>query len=125
MKKFLTWVSLAVFLVAGVYASVTLAAMPRSYDGRQMESSVYELLHEADKGESGAFAQETPKADGAAAAIVQENLKSARALNDVASVVYDFRGYDTMGEAFILVTSVAGILVILFNKKEEKEDVQT
>ena len=32
MKKFLTWVCLAVFLVAGVYACVTLAAMPRSME---------------------------------------------------------------------------------------------
>ena len=123
MKKFLTWLSLAVLLIAGVYASVTLAAMPRSYDGRQMESSAYELLQEAQKGESRP-GEDAPKADGAAAAIVQENLKSARALNDVSAVVFDFRGYDTMGEAFILVTSVAGILVILFNKKEKKEDEQ-
>ena len=40
------------------------------------------------------------------------------------SIVFDFRGYDTMGEAFILITAVAGTMVILFNKKEKKEDEQ-
>ena len=37
------------------------------------------------------------------------------------SIVFDFRGYDTMGEAFILITAVAGTMVILFNKKEDKK----
>ena len=33
MKKFLTWVSLAVIFVAGIYACVIIAAMSRIYDG--------------------------------------------------------------------------------------------
>ena len=61
-------------------------------------------------------------ADGAAAAIVQQNLAKTHAVNDVTSIVFDFRGYDTMGEAFILITAVAGSAVILFTKKEKKED---
>jgi multisubunit Na+/H+ antiporter MnhB subunit len=64
-------------------------------------------------------------ADGAAAAIVQQNLENTHAVNDVTSIVFDFRGYDTMGEAFILITAVSGATVILFNKavkKEEKQD---
>ena len=40
-------------------------------------------------------------------------------MNDVTSIVFDFRGYDTMGEAFILITAVAGAVVILYNKKKE------
>ena len=115
MKKFLTWVCLAVILVAGVYASVTLAAMPRTYDGQNATVPVYEL-------QQNPSAYDDSTADGAAAAIVQENLDKAHAVNDVTSVVFDFRGYDTMGEAFILITAVAGSMVILFNKKEEKED---
>ena len=115
MKKFLTWLSLAVFLIAGVYASVTLAAMPRTYDGQNATVPVYEL-------QQNPSAYDDSTADGAAAAIVQENLDKAHAVNDVTSVVFDFRGYDTMGEAFILITAVAGSMVILFNKKEEKED---
>ena len=40
------------------------------------------------------------------------------------SVVFDFRGYDTMGEAFILITAVAGSAVILFTKKAAKEETK-
>ena len=70
------------------------------------------------------FSVGTEGADGAAAVIVQENLARTRAVNDVTSIVFDFRGYDTMGEAFILITAVAGTMVILFTKKEKKEDEQ-
>ena len=115
MKKFLTWVCLAVILVAGVYASVTLAAMPRTYEGQNATVPVYEL-------QQNPSAYDDSTADGAAAAIVQENLDKAHAVNDVTSVVFDFRGYDTMGEAFILITAVAGSMVILFTKKEEKKE---
>ena len=115
MKKYLTWLCLGVFLVAGVIVSLRLAALPRSYEGQRAAVGVYELLQDPDKGdESGA--------DGAAAVIVQENLKTARAYNDVSSVVFDFRGYDTMGEAFLLITAAAGVLVILFRRKDEEKE---
>jgi hypothetical protein len=61
-------------------------------------------------------------ADGAAAVIVQQNLAKTHAVNDVTSIVFDFRGYDTMGEAFILITAVAGSSVILFTRKSGKEE---
>ena len=114
MKKFLTYLCLGVILFAAVYACGDLAAMPRTYAGQNAAVSVYEL-------------QQNPKAfddsvaDGAAAAIVQQNLDKTHAQNDVTSIVFDFRGYDTMGEAFILITAVAGSVVILFTKKK-KED---
>ena len=57
---------------------------------------------------------------------MQQDLGRSHRVNDVTSVVFDFRGYDTMGEAFILMTAVAGTTVILFTKKiakkEEKND---
>ena len=119
MKKFLTWVCLAVFLLVGVYAAVTMASLPRTYDGSQANVPVYELRQEP-------ASYDDSTADGAAAAIVQQNLDKTHAVNDVTSVVFDFRGYDTMGEAFILMTAVAGTTVILFTKKiakkEEKND---
>ena len=118
MKKFLTYVCLAVFLFAGVYACVTMADMPRTYDGSQAAVSVYELQQNPE-------AYDDSVADGAAAAIVQQNLAEAHAVNDVTSIVFDFRGYDTMGEAFILITAVAGATVILYKgKKEKKEDAE-
>ena len=38
----------------------------------------------------------------------------------VFSVVFNFRGYDTMGESFILIAAIAGSLVIL--RKSAKAD---
>ncbi len=121
MKKFLTWVSLGVFLLAGVRASVTMAAMPRTYDGRAASPSVYEL-------QQNPSAYDDTNVDGAAGAIVQQNLDRTHAVNDVTSIVFDFRGYDTMGEAFILITAVAGTSVIIYSstketkKEEERQD---
>lgn len=114
MKKFLTWVCLAVILFAGVYASASMAGWNRTYE--KAPTPVYELMQNPEA------ADENAPADGAAGAIVNQNLKNARAVNDVTSIVFDFRGYDTMGEAFILITAVAGTMVILFNKKEDKKE---
>ena len=111
MKKFLTWVCLAVFLLVGINAAVTMASLPRTYDGSQANVPVYELRQDP-------ASYDDSTADGAAAAIVQQNLDKTHAVNDVTSVVFDFRGYDTMGEAFIL---MAGATVILFTKKTKKE----
>ena len=115
MKKFLTWFSLCAVLVACVYAAIAMAAMPRTYDGSKATVPVMELQRNP-------MSFDDSTADGAAAAIVQQNLEQARALNDVTSIVFDFRGYDTMGEAFILITAVAGSTVILFTKKAKKEE---
>ena len=119
MKKFITWLCLGIFLFAGIYAAVDMSEMPRTYDGREAAVPVYDLLRDPK-------AYDDTEADGAAAAIVQQNLAESRAVNDVTSVVFDFRGYDTMGEAFLLITAVAGSTVILFTKdkkgKEEKKD---
>ena len=115
MKKFLTYVCLAVILFAGVYASVTMAGFPRTYDGSQATVSVYDLQQNPE-------AYDDSVADGAAAAIVQQNLATSHAVNDVTSIVFDFRGYDTMGEAFILTTAVAGATVILYSAKKEKKE---
>ncbi len=118
MKKFLTWVCLGIILFAGVFASLKLADMPRTYEGDKAEVSVYELMQDPEAG------KDSVKSGSTADAIVQQNLKNTHAVNDVTSIVFDFRGYDTMGEAFILITAVAGTMVILFNKKEKKEDEQ-
>ena len=113
MKKFLTYVSLGAILITCVVASVTMGKMPRTYDSENA-SSVYELQQDP-------TAYDESQVDGAAAAIVRQNLDKTHAVNDVTSIVFDFRGYDTMGEAFILITAVAGSAVILFSRKSEKE----
>ena len=62
------------------------------------------------------------KADGAAAIIVNENLEKTASDNVVFSVVFNFRGYDTLGESFILIAGVAGCLVILRKSKAHGEE---
>ena len=115
MKKFLTFVSLAVILFAGITAAFQMAAMPRTYEGQNATVPVAVLQQNPE-------AYDDSTADGAAAAIVQQNLAKTHAVNDVTSVVFDFRGYDAMGEAFILITAVAGAAVILFTRRKEGED---
>ena len=117
MKKFLTWVCLGILLVAFVAASVGMGVLPPTYDGSKAQPSVAQLQEKPED-----YSLNT--VDGAAAAIVQMNLAKAHAVNDVTSIVFDFRGYDTMGEAFILITAVAGSAVILFTKKSGKEEEQ-
>ncbi len=115
MKKFLTWLCLGLILFACVYGAVSMAALPRT-----MEATVpaYELQQDPN---ADMYSSQSPT--GAADAIVRENLRETHAVNDVTSIVFDFRGYDTMGEAFILITAVAGSTVILYslNKKEDDE----
>jgi multisubunit Na+/H+ antiporter MnhB subunit len=54
-----------------------------------------------------------PYIEGAAAKTGSANL--------VTGVVFDFRGYDTMGEAIVLVTAVLGVLTIL--RLKGKKDI--
>ena len=117
MKKWLTYVSLGVILFSCVFAAVTMSGMERTYESSHAAVPVYELQQDPDS-------YDDSFASGAADAIVQQNLAKSHAVNDVTSIVFDFRGYDTMGEAFILITAVTGSAVILFKKsgKEKKED---
>ena len=115
MKKFLTYVCFAAILFACVYACADLGRMPRTYEGQNAPVSVYELQQDPARYDDSA-------ADGAAGAIIQQNLDKTHAVNDVTSIVFDFRGYDTMGEAFILITAVAGAVVILYTKKKKEEE---
>lgn len=115
MKKTLTWLCLGIFIVAGFYAAATMSNMPYTYSGDEAAVSVYELYQDPES-------YDDSQVDGAAGAIVQQNLAKTHAVNDVTSIVFDFRGYDTMGEAFILITAVAGATVILFTKDDKKKE---
>ena len=115
MKKFLTWVCLGILLVGFVAASACMGKLAPTYDPEKVTVPVADLQKDP-------ASFNDSEADGAAAAIVQQNLAKTHAVNDVTSIVFDFRGYDTMGEAFILITAVAGSAVILFTKKSGKEE---
>lgn len=64
--------------------------------------------------------------EGVAKFMVDQTISKTHALNSVTAIVFDFRGYDTLGESFVLVTAVTGVAVILRktakggNKNESK-----
>lgn len=117
MKKFLIWVCLGVFLVVGVVAALDMTGLAPTYDGSKASVSPYELMQNPE-------AYNDNDADGAAAAIVQQNLAKTHAVNDVTSIVFDFRGYDTMGESFIMILTVSCVIVLLRKTKAEKEKMK-
>jgi len=51
--------------------------------------------------------------NGVADIIVKDTISKTHALNAVTAIVFDFRGYDTLGESFVLCTAVTGVAVIL------------
>jgi multisubunit Na+/H+ antiporter MnhB subunit len=52
-----------------------------------------------------------------------ENAQNQTGSNSVvASVVFDYRGLDTLGEATILFTAVTGVLLLLRAHKRKEED---
>jgi multisubunit Na+/H+ antiporter MnhB subunit len=50
--------------------------------------------------------------------IINNTQKEAGTNNGVTSVVFDFRGFDTLGEATILFSAVAGVIMIFRRVKE-------
>jgi len=114
-KKLVLALTLVVLLGCGVWAGWRMAGSPPTYDGTGTD--LVELYENP-----GSY--DNTDADGAAAIMVNENLDKTAADNVVFSVVFNFRGYDTMGESFILIAAIAGSLVILrktahSGKKEE------
>ena len=118
-KRIVALLSLAVLLLCGVWAAVyTYKNVPITYDGS--DTDVTALYADPDK-------YDVSEPDGVADIIVKTNLQKTMAANDVASIVFDYRGYDTLGESFILLTAIAGSFVILSRSgkktaKKEEED---
>lgn len=50
--------------------------------------------------------------------IIRNAQNQTGANNAVTSVVFDYRGYDTLGEATVLFTAIAGVM-IMFRKRRE------
>jgi multisubunit Na+/H+ antiporter MnhB subunit len=53
--------------------------------------------------------------------IIENAQKETGSNNVVASVVFDYRGLDTLGEATILFTAVTGVLLLLRTRKRREE----
>lgn len=118
MKKFFTYFALAVFLSLGIYTIVYTSRLPRTYDGSNTSAQC--LMNDPSS-------YNISDAKGISDIIVNEDLAKTRAMNSVTAVVFDFRGYDTLGESFILLTAISGSMIILRNSvkgsghKDEKE----
>jgi multisubunit Na+/H+ antiporter MnhB subunit len=61
----------------------------------------------------------TKIANAASNTYIKEGLAKTGAANIVAAIILDYRGYDTLGEATVLFTSIVGATVIL-RKKPKK-----
>lgn len=112
-KKAVAIISVAVILVVMVIVmAITYFNVPGTYENTTDVQALLENPADYD----------TEGASGVAEIIVKENLDRTNAMNDVASVVFDFRGFDTLGESFILLTAIAGTFVILSVKKKAKKE---
>jgi len=117
MKKIITLVSLVIILVATAF-SMNWTAQPEnspiSYDGEYLDVvDLYENPISKD--------EYSGDPDGVAAIIVETEPEEAQTVNAVASIVFDYRGFDTIGESFILLASIAGAHCILRSGKKKKE----
>lgn len=113
MKKLIMAISLIIILCVGVYAVVYMQQeIPVTYDGRGTD--VYELQQNPQD-------YETSDPDGVASIMVQENLAKTQAVNNVTAIVFDFRGYDTLGESFVLLIAITGATVILRRHRDRWE----
>lgn len=112
-KRIVAIISCLVILFAAVFAlSYTWMAVPGTYENT---TDVKALMDDPSN-------YDVSKADGIAEIIVKENLDKTNAMNDVASIVFDFRGFDTLGESFILLTAIAGSFVILSVVKKSRKE---
>ena len=109
MKRWFAYLSLVALALSGLWAVINLVELGPTYDGS--DTDVVALYQHPER-------YDVSDPDGVAEIIVKENLDKTRAVNAVTAVVFDFRGYDTMGEAFILITAIAGSAAILRKAKK-------
>ena len=109
MKKFAMSFALVIFLIMGSYAMYYSSTQGRTYSGTKLEDIENNVSYDMQK------------PDGVSNIIIRENLNKTKAINAVTAIVFDFRGYDTLGESFILLTAIAGSVVILKSHKKGSE----
>ena len=117
MKKVITLISLVVILVASCVAMNWTSIpenSPISYDGSYLDvKQLYDNPISKD--------EYNGNPDGVASIIVETEPEEAQTVNAVASIVFDYRGFDTIGESFIQLASIAGAHCILRSGKKKKE----
>ena len=131
MKKVAILLALVIFLGAGIGAVANLKDnFAVTYNAQEVGTDAYALTQDYEQYESEKNPDEKDDSernlpenpDGIASIIVTTDLSETEAINDVAPIVFDYRGYDTMGESFILLTAIAGSFIILKNVKGREEE---
>lgn len=54
--------------------------------------------------------------------IIENSQRETGTNNVVSAVVFDYRGYDTLGEATILFTAVTAVVMLLRRRRDEVDD---
>ena len=111
-RTLLALAALLVILITGAICAAGLDRLAPTFAG---DVDVYALQQNPE-------AYDLSNADGAAHVIVSKNLAETDAKNVCFSVVFNFRGYDTMGESFILIAALSGGLCILRTPKKLKKN---
>ena len=110
-----TRLAVAALLVILIIGAVCAAGLDKLAPTFAVDVVVYALQENPE-------AYDLTGADGAAHVIVSKNLAETDAKNVCFSVVFNFRGYDTMGESFILIAALSGSLCILRTPKKLKKN---
>ena len=114
-KIIIAIISVLVVLLAAGYA-VTDSYLKSKDKESGSETDVLELYNDPKN-------YDLSHPDGVADIIVNENLDKTRAVNNVSAVVFDWRGFDTLGESFVLLTAIAGSFAILaIHRKKTKAE---
>jgi hypothetical protein len=102
MKKGIVFLVFAAFLFFAAYELHPFGDLDRDGDGISSDDVPMDtyILQNAPKNQTGETTGENEAATN----------------NVVTSVVFDYRGYDTLGEATVLFTAIAGALVVLRRK---------
>lgn len=50
--------------------------------------------------------------------VLAETISKTSAINSVTAVVFDFRGYDTLGESIVLFTAICGVSAVLRSSRK-------
>lgn len=62
-----------------------------------------------------------PTYNGSGEVIVNETEEKTGAINSVTATVFDFRGFDTLGESIVLLTAVCGTTAVLRKNRGGKK----
>lgn len=99
----ITVVVAVIILAVGVFAAVKMGQLPPTFNGEVDVAALNE----------NPTAYNLENADGAGYVIVANNNEDTTTKNVTFSVVFNYRGFDTMGESFVLIAALAGALCIL------------